>query len=68
VRGGEPIEDLRPASDVAAPARTPSPRRKTTLTVGVLLVVCTLAALLVPGRRPVPVAPDLEPALNLADN
>ena len=32
------------------------------------LVVCTLAALLVPGRRTASVAPDLEPALNLADN
>jgi MFS family permease len=32
------------------------------------LVVCTLAALLVPGRRSARVGRDLEPALNLVDN
>jgi EmrB/QacA subfamily drug resistance transporter len=32
------------------------------------LAVCTLAALLVPGRRSARAAPELEPALTLADN
>ena len=32
------------------------------------LVVCTLAALLVPGRRTAPARHELEPALTLADN